>query len=123
MSDIKRGCIIAKGKVQKVWYRDFVQDRARELSIPGYVENLDDGNVKIVCEGKEEDVKRFIENITVIKDFIDVSDISVSYDAPTGEFSVFKIKYGDVAEELGDRLGAAIHYLAATNQKKSSSVF
>jgi len=32
-------------------------------------------------------------------------------------FKVFKIKYGDVLEELGDRLGAALLYLSATNQK------
>jgi len=30
---------------------------------------------------------------------------------------IFKIKYGDVPEELGDRLGAALLYLSATNQK------
>ncbi|MEA2032192.1 MAG: acylphosphatase [Euryarchaeota archaeon] len=50
---MKRATIIAKGKVQKVGYRDFVQDSARELGITGYVENLEDGNVKIVCEGEE----------------------------------------------------------------------
>ena len=50
---MKRANIIAKGKVQKVGYRDFVQDSARELGIAGFVENLEDGNVKIVCEGEE----------------------------------------------------------------------
>ena len=51
---MKRAILIAKGKVQKVGYRDFVRD---------------------------------------------------------------KIKYGGVPEELGDRLGAALLYLGATNQK------
>jgi len=55
---MKRAIIIAKGKVQKVGYRDFVQDNARELGITGYVENLEDGNVKVVCEGKEADLVR-----------------------------------------------------------------
>ena len=49
----KRAIIIAKGEVQKVGYRDFVQDSARELGIAGFVENLEDGNVKIICEGEE----------------------------------------------------------------------
>jgi len=114
---MKRANIIAKGKVQKVGYRDFVQDSARELGINGYVENLEDGTVKIVCEGEEPKIEKFIRDIKVKKGFTDVSDVSVKYEEPTGEFKLFKIKYGDVPEELGDRLGAALLYLGATNQK------
>ena len=114
---MKRAIIIAKGKVQKVGYRDFVQDIARELGITGDVENLEDGTVKIVCEGEEPKIAGFIRNINVKKDFIHVSEASVNYEEPTGEFKVFKIKYGDVPEELGDRLGAALLYQGATNQK------
>ncbi|MBE0517517.1 MAG: acylphosphatase, partial [Methanophagales archaeon] len=114
---MKRAIIIAKGRVQKVGYRDFVQDNARELGITGYVGNLEDGNVKIVCEGNEAEITEFIENIKVKKDFMDVSETSVRYEEPTGEFELFRIKYGDVQEELGDRLGTAILYLSATNQK------
>jgi hypothetical protein len=33
------------------------------------------------------------------------------------DFVQDKIKYGDVPEELGDRFGAALLYLSATNQK------
>jgi acylphosphatase len=117
MSEMKRANIIAKGKVQKVGYRDFVQDNARELGITGYVENLEDGNVKVVCEGEEPKIGDFIRGIKVKKDFIEVVETSVKYEAPTGEFKVFKIKYGEVVEELGDRMGAALLYLGATNQK------
>ena len=115
--EMKRANIIAKGKVQKVGYRDFVQDNARELGITGYVENLEDGNVKVVCEGEEPKIEDFIRGIKVKKEFIDVVETSVKYEEPTGEFKVFKIKYGEVAEELGDRMGAALLYLGATNQK------
>jgi acylphosphatase len=114
---MKRACIIAKGKVQKVGYRDFVQDTARELGITGYVENLEDGDVKIVCEDEEPKIEDFIRNIKVKKDFVDVSDVAVKYETPTGEFKLFKINYGDVPEELGDRLSTAILYPGATNQK------
>ena len=114
---MKRVTIIARGKVQKGGYRDFVQDSARELAITGYVENLEDGNVNIVCEGEEAKIEDFISDIKVKKDVIVVSQTSVKYEEPTGEFKLFKIKYGDVPEELGDRLGAALLYLGATNQK------
>ena len=117
MSEMKRAIIIAKGKVQKVGYRDFVQDNAREFGITGYVENLEDGNVKVVCEGEEPKIEDFIRGIKIKKDFIEVVETSLEYEEPTGEFKVFKIKYGEVAEELGDRMGAALLYLGATNQK------
>ena len=42
---------------------------------------------------------------------------SVKYEEPTGVFNLFKILYGDVPEELGDRLGASLLYPGATNQK------
>ena len=114
---MKRAVIIAKGKVQKVGYRDFVQDSARELGIIGHVENFEDGNVKIVCEGKEAEINEFIKSIKVKRDFIDVVEAPVEYQEPTGEFKLFKIMYGDVPEELGDRFGAALLYLSAANQK------
>ena len=101
---MKRAIIIAKGRVQKAGYRDFVQDSARELGITGDVENLEDGTVKIVCEGEEQKIEDFIRAINVKKEFIDVTATSVNYEEPTGEFKVFKIKYGTVPEELGDRI-------------------
>ncbi|MCW3132897.1 MAG: PKD domain-containing protein, partial [Methanophagales archaeon] len=75
---MKRANLIAKGKVQKVGYRDFVQDS---------VENLEDENVKVVCEGEEPKIEDFIRGIKVKKDFIEVVETS----APTGKFKVFKI--------------------------------
>jgi len=114
---MKRANLIANGKVQKVGYRDFVQDIARELGIVGYVENLEDGAVKVVCEGDGAKLESFISHINVQKDFIAVQELAVNYEAPTGEFTQFRIKYGDMHEELGDRLGTALLYLATTNQK------
>ena len=87
------------------------------MGIIGHVENLEDGNVKIVCEGKEAEINEFIKSIKVKRDFIDVVEAPVEYQEPTGEFKLFKIMYGDVPEELGDRFGAALLYLSAANQK------
>jgi hydrogenase maturation factor HypF (carbamoyltransferase family) len=74
------------------------------LNITGYVENLEDGDVKIICEGKDEEINDFIKNIKVKKDFIDVSETLVRYEELTGEFKLFKIMYGSVQEELGGRV-------------------
>jgi acylphosphatase len=38
---MRRAVIIAKGRVQRVGYRDEVEERARRLKITGFVESLD----------------------------------------------------------------------------------
>ena len=48
------------GTVQGVFFRQFVKDKADELNIKGFVRNLDNGNVEIVVEGKDESVNRFL---------------------------------------------------------------
>ncbi|MCL4407596.1 MAG: acylphosphatase [Thermotogae bacterium] len=50
---------IIKGTVQGVGFRSFVYNRAKALGIKGYVENLDDGSVKVIAEGEEPDLSVF----------------------------------------------------------------
>ncbi|MBA3045526.1 MAG: acylphosphatase [Candidatus Thermoplasmatota archaeon] len=114
----KRVNLRAKGEVQKVGYRDFTQNVARKLGIVGYVGNMRDGTVLIVCEGEESSIEEFIKTIKVKKDFIDVEDVNIVETLdPTGEFEFFDIKYGSTEEELGDRMGAGILYMAATRDE------
>ncbi len=114
--------IVAEGDVQKAGYRDEVQKIARELGVKGFVENLRDGNVGIVCEAEEEIIDKFVKKIKIKKDFIDVKDVNISEKTkPTGEFEYFDIKYGKIEEELGDRLGAVVKYAGGTWEEVKSS--
>ena len=54
--------INVQGKVQGVWYRKFILDRAVELNITGYVKNLPDDSVYIHATGTDEQLKQFINN-------------------------------------------------------------
>jgi acylphosphatase/DNA-binding ferritin-like protein len=111
---VKRFEIIAKGKVQKVGYRDYVEEVARSLGIVGFVENLKDGNVKIVCEGEEEIVKKFISEINIKKGLIEVEDVQIkNISDATGEFKFFEIKYGTLEDEIGERMATAVKYASA----------
>ena len=104
--------IIVKGEVQRVGYRDEVEKIARKLNIKGFVENLKPYDVRIVCEGEEGDVKRFIGALRIEGDpLIRVSDIAVEYDRPTGEFEYFEIKRGSSEEETAERLDLAARHL------------
>ncbi len=114
---MQRAEIIADGEVQKVGYRDVVQKIARKMGIVGYVENLEGGDVKIVAEGEEEILRKFAEAIKIKKDFIEVRETKVSFKQETGEFNLFKLKYGSIQEELGDKIGEVILYINKTNEK------
>ena len=112
-----RARIVVEGEVQKVGYRDFVEKVARKLGVKGYVENLRDGNVQIICEAEESVLNGFVEGINVKDDFVKVEKVRVveRFEA-TGEFDFFEIKYGKLADELGERLGTAVVYAGATRQ-------
>jgi acylphosphatase len=107
---------IAKGTVQKVGYRDYVQEIARKLGVKGYVENMKDGTVKIVCETDKETLQNFTKLIKIKEELINVESIEIIKTQPaTGEYEYFDIKYGSMEEEMGERLVAAFKIASATH--------
>ena len=92
----QRATIIVKGNVQKVGYRDFVYRVAESLEIKGTIENLTDGNVKVVAEG--ENLEEFIDRIRSFPSPIHIIDeMIVEFEATKNEFGHFDIKLGDMA--------------------------
>jgi len=105
--EMKRVTIIAKGEVQRVGYRDAVAKIARKLNITGFVENLKPYDVRIIAEGDDVSIDKFIERIKINKFPIDVESAEVSFDAFTGKYEYFEIKTGMWQEELLERFDTA----------------
>jgi acylphosphatase len=57
---ISKKCFVG-GRVQGVFYRATVAQRAREVGIRGYAKNLPDGRVEVLAVGDAEVVQTFIE--------------------------------------------------------------
>ena len=57
---ICRKCLVG-GRVQGVFYRATVAQRARELGIVGYANNLPDGKVEVLAVGEASAVDVFVE--------------------------------------------------------------
>lgn len=53
-------CVIIKGLVQGVWFRDFIKEKAEELHITGWVKNTSDGSVAAEFSGNESSIKKMI---------------------------------------------------------------
>ncbi len=97
---------LVQGEVQQVGYRRRVWSIARRLSIKGYVKNTQDGNVKIVAQGDEQALERFINELKITEPPIIVDSIAVKPTKLKKSFKDFKILLGSIAEELQEGLGA-----------------
>jgi acylphosphatase len=83
----------ARGRVQGVGYRFFVDDCARETGVTGFVRNMPDGSVVVVAEGSDNALERFLRMIRAAgRGRIRVDSLEVSRGEATGEFSGFQIR-------------------------------
>ena len=60
---MRRANIGIKGNVQMAGFRTFIKNIADSVNVKGFAENLDDGSVKVVCEGEEEELNVLINLI------------------------------------------------------------
>jgi acylphosphatase len=89
----QRARIIVKGIVQGVFFRDSTRRKAQELHVAGVVRNKPDGSVEIICEGKEDAIKRLIEWSGLGPQDAYVEHVDVSWETYIGEFKNFRIAY------------------------------
>jgi len=85
-------CIV-KGKVQGVFYRDFVTKHARRLALVGFVRNLPDGTVEIVAQGYTDNLEKLLEYAGRGPFLARVSDIEVQWREPRGEYTSFEVVF------------------------------
>ena len=98
------------GKVQKTGYRARVVTIAQNLRLKGYVQNLDDGRVKVVAEGETIDLEILLRALDIKNTLIHVVDIKKEYSSATGDFEgFFKVVSG--GGETDQRLDAAAEKL------------
>ncbi len=90
---MKRFQIMVSGRVQGVFYRDFVRTEAEKLDIVGYVRNLGSGNVEIVAEGEDKKVEKFLAVCRKGPLMAFVKNVDAKEEPPTGEFDGFDIRY------------------------------
>lgn len=55
--------ILFSGQVQGVGFRYTANRIARRYNLTGFVQNLPDGDVEILAQGSEQDIKKYIADI------------------------------------------------------------
>ncbi|MEM3881072.1 MAG: acylphosphatase [Candidatus Bathyarchaeia archaeon] len=89
-----RAHVLVSGKVQGVFFRSATKQKAEVYGVKGWVRNLADGRVEAVFEGEEDAGKAMIEFCKRGPPAAQVTNVDVSWEKPTGEFTTFKVRYG-----------------------------
>jgi acylphosphatase len=88
---MKSAEILIIGRVQGVWFRDFVKRNAISLKLNGWVKNTSDGNVFLEIEGEEKIINNLIEKLKIGSPLSKVKDVEIKWHPFEQKFNSFEI--------------------------------
>jgi len=84
---------VIHGRVQGVFFRAFVEQHARELSVMGDVHNLPCGEaVEVNAEGEKPQLQTLLHYLEMGPSKARVDNVEVSWGSYTGHFTNFRIR-------------------------------
>jgi acylphosphatase len=94
MADVARLSATVYGRVQGVYFRYFVRNVARMLSLKGYVRNLASGDaVEVQAEGEKQQLHVLLEQLKVGPPGAWVKRVEVKWADYSGRFDDFSVRY------------------------------
>lgn len=81
------------GRVQGVGFRYFVQKRADESNITGWVKNMPDGSVFVMAQGEETDIDTFTDHLKIGPAMSRVIHVYKNKVPCDEKFNSFQVKY------------------------------
>ena len=91
MSELASVQAIACGYVQGVFFRAFVDQKASQLGLNGYVRNLPGGSVEVLAEGERENLEELIAYLEVGPPAARVKEVTTRWSDYTGKYTGFRI--------------------------------
>ncbi len=113
-----RAEIVFDGEVQGVGFRYYARRVARRLGLFGFVENLGDGRVRVVCEGGRERIEELVELLRRAPPPMGVESAEIRYSGATGEFKSFSVVAGDLSQEMVEGFSTGAAYFEVMFQKQ-----
>jgi acylphosphatase len=89
---LKRAHVYFSGFVQGIFFRAFIRDEAKRLSLNGWVRNLEDGRVEAVFEGSEPTINTILEICQTEHPRARISKVEIKWEDPEN-LKGFKIIY------------------------------
>lgn len=87
--------IVVDGRVQGVGYRNFVERKASQLGLTGYVMNLKDGRVRVRVEGGRNVIDEFARELEKGPPLARVENVEIMWRPATGRFASFGTRYAE----------------------------
>ena len=93
MSDLAAVRIVARGRVQGVFFRDFTTRRARDLGLTGYVRNLTEGAVEAIAEGERVKLENLVRHMRKGPSGASVASVETNWSEYTGQYPTFGTRF------------------------------
>jgi acylphosphatase len=93
MADLASLKATVYGRVQGVFFRSFVNARAQELGLSGYVRNLPDGALEVQAEGERQQLEKLVGYLGVGPPAARVHKVVTSWARYTGNYPGFRVRY------------------------------
>jgi acylphosphatase len=93
MADLASLQATVSGRVHGVFFRAFVESRAEELKLTGFVRNLPDGTVEVVAEGERERLEKLVHYLEVGPPAARVAKVVTEWAEYRGLFTGFEVRY------------------------------
>lgn len=81
------------GRVQGVGFRYTAEKHALDRALTGWVKNLADGRVEIVCEGPKSEIEAFFDQLRGGHLGPHIKKTTIEWFPATGEFDDFRVEF------------------------------
>lgn len=81
------------GRVQGVFLRSMIQEKAQELSLNGWAKNCYDGTVELEAEGERKDLEKLIAWLKKNPGYSQIDKIDTNWQTGEGRYEGFEIVY------------------------------
>jgi len=89
---MKKACrFVIQGTVQGVFFRRFVAEHAKNLSLTGFTRNLENGGVEVVVEGEQGSIERLKSLLEKGPAHAQIRSVTTEQRKWSGDFKEFKI--------------------------------
>lgn len=89
----ERAHIFFEGRVQGVGFRYTTEKLALEIGLTGWVKNMPDGRVEVLCEGDRPRIEALVDGLKNSPLGVHIRKVVCNWQPPTGEFTDFSVEF------------------------------